>query len=100
MPGLYWLKIDALPTESAQAIKGYEDYAAALTDQRIVKMRQEFFSSKVHSCMFDILHSTAGKEGIEGFSYPELQNESSLLITTGEYTVPPAYLTRLTKIRN
>jgi len=81
---LYWLKIDALPSKTTQALYEYENYAAVLADRRAEKMRQNVSGNEPLSCVFDILHATCGKEDVEGFSYPELKSESSLLVTTGE----------------
>jgi hypothetical protein len=87
MPALYWLRLDALPSKTTRAIDEYERYAAVLADRRVEKIRHSVSNNDKLSCVFDILHATCGKKDVEGFSYPELKSESSMLVTTGEYCI-------------
>jgi hypothetical protein len=72
-----------LASETREAIKEYEAHSAALAKQRIETMGERTNKNGPLSCVFDILYATSEKPGVEGFTLPELQSESSLLVTTG-----------------
>ena len=52
----------------------------------VLKLSQRLIAKEKLRCVFDILYATSEKPGAEGFSLPELQSESSLLVTTGQST--------------
>ncbi|KAF2002187.1 cytochrome P450 [Amniculicola lignicola CBS 123094] len=87
MPGLAWLKLDALAFRTSRAIKEYEDHAASIADRCIQKMDAKLRQGERLSCVFDILYATSERPDIEGFTLPELRSESTLLVTTGTDTV-------------
>ncbi|KAF2011829.1 benzoate 4-monooxygenase cytochrome P450 [Aaosphaeria arxii CBS 175.79] len=63
MPGISWLQLDAFQSRVSRALKEYEAHATMLANRR-----------------------GSG----EGFTFPELQSESSLLVTTGADTIAAA----------
>jgi hypothetical protein len=88
MPVLSWLQLDALQSSTARSIKEYEAYAAQLATKCIERFGRKVRSNGKLSCVFDILYATSKQPNVEGFSLAELQSESSLLVTTGQSTVP------------
>ncbi|KAF2681132.1 cytochrome P450 [Lentithecium fluviatile CBS 122367] len=87
MPGLSWFQLEAMASSTARALKEYESYAANLALKCVEKFSQKLVNKERLSCVFDILYATSENPGVEGFSLPELQSESSLLVTTGTDTV-------------
>jgi hypothetical protein len=75
-------------------------YAATLAMRCVEKFSQKLTSKKTLSCVFDILYATSEKPGVEGFSFPELQSESSLLVTTGQSIFSSHYRTEADPFRN
>jgi hypothetical protein len=83
MPWLSWLKLDSLMYKTKRILAEYEAYAAVLARKCVQKFEQSAEKSGQDRCVFDILYSISNQPNTEGFSLPELQSESSLLVTTG-----------------
>lgn len=86
MLGLAWLHPEILQPSIARSIKAYEAFAASLASRCIERFSEKGERNTTLNCVFDILYATSQNPKVEGFSLPELQSESSLLVTTGMFS--------------
>ncbi len=91
MPGIAYLRLHVLDQKFCAAMDQYEKLAAKLANECMNKCMQMTTKTKDPSSVFEILFHKAQLSNFEEIALPELESESSLLITTGELltSIPP-----------